>query len=118
VFDCPQHETFRVVDTIFSVPAKMAATRTMGSGPRAKPALDSGATAMTKPIRVITEDRMRVAQFVFGEPMHVCLEGDTTIEPGEQSIALWQNVGGRLGVGQQISVENDARTMWRRCRMV
>jgi hypothetical protein len=27
VFDCPEHETFRVVDTIFSLPAKMAATR-------------------------------------------------------------------------------------------
>jgi hypothetical protein len=27
VFDCPEHETFRVVDTIFSLPAKMTASR-------------------------------------------------------------------------------------------
>jgi hypothetical protein len=26
VFDCPEHETFRVVDTIFSLPAKMTAS--------------------------------------------------------------------------------------------
>jgi hypothetical protein len=61
---------------------------------------------------------MMDSDFVFGRSQHVCLEGDATLEQGAQDIKLWQNIGGRLAVGQQVYIENDGRTFWRWMRVV